>query len=283
MIKNISFGSDPEYFIKNTETGEIISSIPLINGTKEMPESIGDGYFVLTDNILAEGNVPPETDPMKFMNNLIELKRRINIYLKNKYPQLELFHEDCMDINPMFLTDPDALLFGCSPYMNAWDHKEHRANDLSSENFRTAGFHLHVGYEFDGKPIYSKKYFNAIIARAFDIFVTLPSILIHFDKRRFFNYGGLGQYRDTSYGVECRSLGGFFVDDQYLPWVIEQTCNALLFVKDQDNVITLASMKKPEVKMTSTGPSFDISVYEELNLSLKEQLTLIKHKVYANF
>ena len=61
------------------------------------------------------------------------------------------------------------------------------------------------------------------------------------DNRRFENYGGLGQFRHTSYGVECRSLGAYFADDKYLPWVIEQSCKALSFVKNPQLAKSLIS------------------------------------------
>ena len=83
MINNVTFGSDPEYFIINKDTEMTISGIGLINGTKKNPEPLGDDFFVLKDNILAEGNIPPASDPIKFMHNLMELKTRILKYLHN--------------------------------------------------------------------------------------------------------------------------------------------------------------------------------------------------------
>ena len=139
MIKDITFGSDPEYFVKNESTGKIVSSIPVIDGTKETPESLGDGYFILQDNILAEGNIPPSRTMEMFMYHMAELQKRMTQYIKSKYPVLGLHHDDCLDIDMAFLSHPDAMQFGCSPYMNAWDGQEHRAGDLSSESFRTCG------------------------------------------------------------------------------------------------------------------------------------------------
>ena len=139
MIKNITFGSDPEYFIRNKDKDVIVSGIPFIEGTKDNPQELGNGFYILKDNILAEGNIPPTEDPVKFMHNLMELKERINKYLSNIHPSLEVYHSDSMNIHPHFLIHPESLLFGCSPYLNSWDNEEHRANDLSDVNFRTAG------------------------------------------------------------------------------------------------------------------------------------------------
>jgi hypothetical protein len=282
MIKNITFGSDPEYFLKNKNENIILSAIPFIKGDKHSPQSLGNGFYILKDNILVEGNVPPTSDPVKFMNNLIELKTRINKYFSYINSTLTVHHDDCLDIAPHFLTHPEALMFGCSPYINAWDDNEHRANDLSSENFRTAGFHIHIGYELTSDNPFTKEIFNKIIAKAFDIFVIIPSLEIKADRRRFENYGGLGQYRNTSYGVECRSLGGFFVDEQYLPWVIEQVCRMLSYLKDYGNASSVLAIDKPVVKFISEDTvTFEANIYEDLQLSYREQLFNDKYKIYA--
>ena len=139
MIKNLTFGSDPEYFIRNKNTGKIVSSISIINGTKEDPEPLGQGFFILKDNVLAEGNVPPVKTKSEFIYVMTELKRRINEYIQKKFPVLELCHADCLEVDMAFLSHPEALQFGCSPFFNAWDTESHKAKDLSEESFRTAG------------------------------------------------------------------------------------------------------------------------------------------------
>lgn len=281
MITNLTFGSDPEYFVINESTGKIVSSIPIIDGTKEEPESLGGGFSILKDNILAEGNVPPSKCKNDFITNMNVLKYRINNYIKNKYPVLGLHHADCLDIEMAFLSHPEAMLFGCSPYLNAWDGEEHRANDLSSESFRTCGFHIHIGYDLEEDTLWSKPTINAIIAKAFDFFVVIPSCLTHVSQRRFENYGGLGQYRDTPYGLECRSLGGFFVDEKYLPWVFDQTLKAIDYAKHEENLYKLMYMKKPVVGFKAGIFSFDSSVYGELDVSFEDQLIKINNTVHA--
>ena len=279
MIKNITFGSDPEYFVRNESTGKIVSSIPVIDGTKESPESLGDGYFILQDNILAEGNIPPVRTMDGFLYNMRELKRRMTSYIKAKYDVLGLYHADCLNIDTVFLSHPDAMQFGCSPYLNAWDKEVHRANDLSSEDFRTCGFHIHIGYDIDG--IWNKETINPIIAKAFDLFVIIPSCLTYVDQRRFENYGGLGQYRDTSYGVECRSLGGYFVREECLPWVFTQTVKALEFIQNEENLYKLMYLAKPDARFKAGIFSFSSAIYPELGINLNDQLIRTNIIVHA--
>lgn len=284
MIKNLTFGTDPEYFVYNERLSKVISSIPLIKGTKEEPESLENGFFILTDNILVEGNVPPSKTAEEFIMNMAELEKRIHIYFQKKFPafadNLSLCHADCVKVDSIFLNHPGALQFGCSPYLNAWDGEEHRANDMSASSFRTAGFHIHIGYDLDTR-LWFKSVVNRLIAKAFDLFVTIPSYGITFDSTRFENYGGLGQYRNTSYGLECRSLGGAFTHKLYIPWVINQVIKMTEWCKVESNLYKLKDLVKPEAKVSAGSFVFDASIYEDLDLSYTEQLINKKDVTYA--
>lgn len=281
MIKNLTFGSDPEYFIRNKNTGKIVSSIPIIIGTKEEPEPLGNGFFILKDNILAEGNVPPVETREGFIYVMKELRDGINKYIQDKYPQLELHHADCLELDMAFLSDPEALQFGCSPYLNAWDEESHRAKDLSAENFRTAGCHIHYGYDVEDNTLLSKTTINTIFAKAFDLFLTIPSCLIHVDKRRFENYGGLGQYRDTTYGLECRSLGGYFANPDYAGWIYDQSQKLIEYINNEENVYRLMYLAKPIAVFKSNIFTFESAIYDELKIPFNKQLIGINKTIYA--
>lgn len=282
MIRNISFGSDPEFFLVNTENNLILASTYLVDGTKEEPHSLEDGYSILRDNILVEGNVPPTYSKVDFVNSIKTLKSKILKYLSKTSAFINLTEDDSKELNPTFLLDPEALQFGCSPYLNAWDEEEHRAKDLSSETFRTAGFHIHIGYDKTEDNVIPKDVMNRLIAKAFDLFVTIPSYAEHFDARRFLNYGGIGQYRDTSYGVECRSLGGYFLKNEYLDWTINQVEKMLDYVSDERNLYNLMYMEKPLLTVNSNGEvNIALHAYEELDISFSDQLvtTMVYNKI----
>jgi hypothetical protein len=281
MIRNITYGSDPEYFVINENSKKIVSSIPIIEGTKEEPEPLGDGFFILKDNILVEGNIPPSSTREGFIYNMTELKNRITDYIKRKYPVLGLHHADCLELEMMFLTHPDALQFGCSPYLNAWDEEVHRANDLSSESYRTAGTHIHYGYQTEDDTLWSRETINTVFAKAFDFFLTIPSCLIHVDQRRFENYGGLGQYRDTSYGLECRSLGGYFANPAYASWIFDQSQKLIEFIKDEENFYHLMYAEKPMATFKGGKFVYESSSYSELGVSFNDQLIKTNKTIHA--
>ena len=76
MITNITVGSDPEFFIiQKYEDAEFpIPAYEIIPGTKSDPIDFGNGFKVLIDNVLVEGNIPPANTREEFVNNMRMLK-----------------------------------------------------------------------------------------------------------------------------------------------------------------------------------------------------------------
>jgi hypothetical protein len=87
--------------------------------------------------------------------------------------------------------------------------------------------HIHIGIE--GLTDYEKQ----AIVRACDIFLTLPSIEISGQSYRTSNlYGILGACRIKSYGVEVRSLGGFFFNPEYFEWIYDRIVLAVAYAQE---------------------------------------------------
>lgn len=62
-LDNITLGSDPEAFVIDKNTGEIVSAIGLIPGDKDHPHKISNiGHAIQTDNVMVEFNIPPAKD-----------------------------------------------------------------------------------------------------------------------------------------------------------------------------------------------------------------------------
>ena len=76
----VRVGSDPETFLQS-KTGEFISSVGLIGGSKDEPMPIGEGCSVQEDNVTVEFNTPPTNDVKEFVRvinyNLSWIKKRL--------------------------------------------------------------------------------------------------------------------------------------------------------------------------------------------------------------
>jgi hypothetical protein len=202
-------GSDPELFLKD-ENNNIASVIGLIGGTKYEPMNIGNECSIQEDNILAEFNIPPVNTFNHFLSSIEYCKSYISTLIASK--GLSLHYSSSEMINELILLEPEAQLMGCSPSINIITKTEShlQAWEIPKElqNLRTSGFHIHFGYNEPNEE------FNSRLVLCFEICTTLPLVSFDhdpFDRRQF--YGKFGDCRFKDYGVECRSLGGYFLKD----------------------------------------------------------------------
>lgn len=220
----VTIGSDPEVFIENEN--EIISAIGMIPGTKNDPHPISEeGHFIQTDNIAFEFNIPPCKTEDEFVFHITKVKDYLEaIAIANG---ARLSTKASGEINPIYLDHPQALEFGCEPDLNPYLREENPRPDAQT-NLRCVGGHIHIGYP-DSNQEHSE-----YIVKAFDIFVTLPALLIDSDERRRELYGKAGAFRfKEPWGVECRALSNFWIhSDEYMRWVYRQSIKAVNCVLD---------------------------------------------------
>jgi len=228
-IKNVLIGSDPEIFIKD-KSGELSSAINLFKGTKDNPIDIGKGCFVQEDNILVEFNTPPTNNLEVFLKSVDHSKNYIETILAPL--DKELYYSSSEIATKKILEDEKANIFGCSPSYNVLDEQSVELNiELLSEedrNLRSAGMHIHIGYE------YPEEETNDRLVLCFELFVTLPLINQDLDvHNRRLLYGKIGDSRDKDYGVECRSLGGYFLrNEESITDVWNRTLKAIEFANN---------------------------------------------------
>jgi hypothetical protein len=237
MLK-FSIGSDPEAFIINNNSGLVVSAKRFTYGTKSEPEDMLDGYALLNDNILIEGNVPPATNKYEFSRNMFVLWNMMEGRAKER--DAHLHNTDHMTISEALLATPEAQEFGCSSFRDAWNELVEIQTPQLNGNNRPAGCHIHLGFDMDQK---STEFLMAVV-RAFDMFLTIPAIERTGMNYRTDNlYGILGACRLTSYGVECRSLGGTFFNPKYFEWIYENVEKAVNFADEfQDKLIKLPNI-----------------------------------------
>jgi hypothetical protein len=265
-LDKITIGSDPEFFIVDKK-GDAFPSIGIFNGTKESPEDQGGGFALLKDNVLVEGNIPPANNVDEFVASMKTLKSMMNSVLA--VAGLQLHSADSMKYKPRFLEHPEANIFGCSAYKNAWELGSFSAENMSFMPIRVAGHHHHVGYFLTENCQLTQKQMNRYIAKAFDYFVVYPARQHYNDEFRAKYYGNYGVYRDCpAYGLEARALGGHFTADEHLEWTYKQTIKAVEYCSNSENLVLLNACKAPITEDLEATLVF----YKALGIDLNEQL-----------
>ena len=88
----------------------------------------------------------------------------------------------------------------CDVDYNAYTMKANPKPKGASTNLRSAGFHIHVGYENPDVDT------SLALVKYMDAFLGIPSVVKDKDKKRRSLYGKAGCFRLTDYGFEYRVL-----------------------------------------------------------------------------
>lgn len=217
-----TIGADPELFLRAVRSGKFVSSIDKIGGTKELPMPIGEGCAVQEDNVAVEFNIPVCHTPDEFVTGL---NYNLN-YLKKVAMDMGL--ELCIVPSANFdkdeLADPRAMEFGCEPDFNAWTRKVNPRPRTEDKSLRSAGGHIHVGFDKD-------TYDFEQVVRAMDIFVGCEMLEFDTDTKRRLLYGKAGAFRPKDYGIEYRTASNAWIQtEDRMKWAYHQTQKALEFV-----------------------------------------------------
>lgn len=214
-------GCDPELFLVNA-TGQFISSVGLIGGSKDFPMPIGEGCSVQEDNVAVEFNTPPCASADDFVKAI-----QYNLtFLTEQAAKLGLTLriQPSATFNDEQLASEAAQTFGCEPDFNAWmDGGQNPRPRAENKNLRSAGGHIHVESDLD--PL--------SLVKAMDLFVGCPMIEFDNDTDRRKLYGKAGAFRKKSYGVEYRTASNAWIEsEERIRWAWAQTDKAIQFVKD---------------------------------------------------
>ncbi len=236
-IKLTTIGADIEVFVKNRKTGEIISAEGLIEGSKYEPHFFDpNDKFASTqlDNVLAEFTIAPAKKQSDF---IAHLNKSIG-YIKSVLPEgLDIAVVASSSLNDKYLQTEQAKMFGCEPDFNAYTMSINSKPYSEDPNLRSAGGHLHFGYEgieneFKGSVYrYAVDEQRANIIRVLDLFIGIPSVKMEPDSKRKELYGKAGAFRPKRYGVEYRTVSNFYLKNNDLKkWVYNAGRNAFSFI-----------------------------------------------------
>lgn len=259
MVTNVTLGADPELFVTDAD-GRVSSGIGLIGGTKEAPLAVSSGALQ-EDNVLAEFNIDPARSEDEWVGNIQRVTEVLKAVLPYGFDILPIAsHEYTQEELESF--GEQALVFGCDPDLCAYSMMANPTPD-SKSTLRTAGGHIHVGYD---NPDEDK---SVKLALAMDLMLGVPSILIDKDDRRRNMYGKAGAFRFKPYGMEYRTLSNFWlVSEERLRWAYRQTIAAVELV--EKGAVSFESIQ-PDVGI----PIFTDDVEQCINRGDKELAKMI--------
>jgi hypothetical protein len=215
-------GADPEIFLSDA-TDALISALDKFGGTKWEPKpmGIGDGFMIQEDNVAVEYNIPPADSQEVFRENIAKAMTYIKEQAEKYSLKFSLLSAASFPVDQ--LKDVRALTFGCDPDFNAWEGgKPNPRPRATDKTLRSAGGHIHIGYEFENRLA------AVNFIKHLDLFLAVPSVLMDDGTRRRELYGNPGAFRYKEYGVEYRVLSNFWIfKPELVDWVYNNTSDAL--------------------------------------------------------
>lgn len=229
----ITIGTDFE--LPLFRNGKGVSAIGIIGGTKENPIPIGKGCSKQEDNVMAEFCIPPATNFSDFITS-IDYCLKVGNEIAGEYGAC-LQAVSSLIYPDEELKDPLAQEIGCSSSICPYTGEESKRPDKFYGNLRTAGFHIHIGWEeIAAVPGQSRIGKVERLMKLMDKYVGVPSLLIDDDNVRRELYGNPGDYRLKKYGAEYRVLGAGVMTFQGLEEVWENTFKAIEAYKKGETI-----------------------------------------------
>jgi hypothetical protein len=222
-----SIGSDPEFFIRDSLTGQVVTAIETVGGAKGRPVEIpglGDGFGAQEDNVMVEYNIPAvecssqhraSSYSSYFSDHIVRGREGALSLVRTKLSHVEADIGRCTRLFTFEqLAHPQAETFGCSQDYDAYRNGD-PCGGISPAmlrqdrgEYRFAGGHVHLGYESEAPDF--------VAAQMADVFLGLPSVALDKQGERRALYGSPGRFRPTPYGIEYRTLSNFWIWDENL-------------------------------------------------------------------
>lgn len=204
----ITFGSDPEIFIRNKKTGKPVSVHNMIPGTKEKPYKVNGGA-IQVDGVAAEINIDPVDNTDEWVENHNKVLKELQYYLGDTFEMVfnpvEWFDLEYWDTLP-----EETKVLGCTPDMCAWTQDFNpppNAKKIGNDKamMRSASGHIHIGWTKDADIediAHRERCFGLV--KQLDVSLGLRTRTWDSDTNRMSLYGAAGACRLKPYGVEYR-------------------------------------------------------------------------------
>lgn len=228
-----TIGADPEVLLSCG--GVPVSVIGKIGGSKDNPRPVEAGA-IQEDNVAAEFNITPCNDRGTFVMRVRSVMQQLHSICNENIPGCEFIRHSSAEFPESELEHPAAKESGCEPDYCVYTKGRNCRPQLEGTNLRSAGGHIHIGIDIQGRE------HGELIVRALDIFLALPAMLVDKDTKRRVLYGKAGCYRPKSYGIEYRTLSNFWIfQDSTCDWAYRSVEAALCAVNEQPDLIMQCS------------------------------------------
>lgn len=207
-----TIGCDPEFFLRQRQSGKLISAIPFVKGTKEEPMRLPRGGNIQRDNVAVEIATDPAASAEEFVANVGATLSEAVCTLP-KETEIVALPSACFGAEE--LQHPEALRFGCDPDYDAWAVAENDPPCAADASFRSCGAHIHVGTTGDDENAFLMDFdWKLQMVRVMDCVHGVISTILDsgqeaIDRRQL--YGKPGAHRPKDYGVEYRVLSNYWL------------------------------------------------------------------------
>lgn len=211
-MTRLTFGCDPEVFIRDKKNGKFISAHPFFPGTKDDPHPVEAGA-VQVDGLALEFNINPAINEREFVGNVETVLRQLKEMVHKASPDFEIVYSPTADFDPFdFMMLPfDPKVLGCDPDYDDDGNLKTPPEGMQDLPFRTAAGHMHIGWGTGKKaddPVHMDN--CKIFAKSFKtVRGYVPNTAEEWRRAKF--YGAPGSFRPKSYGVELRSPSNWWL------------------------------------------------------------------------
>ncbi len=238
---DIKIGADPEFFLRDKNTGKHVSAHGIVPGTKKEPHKV-DGGAVQLDGTAVEFNIDPASSAFEFCNHvsavLKQLREMVPDHLEFVYAPAILY-----DLK-YFAKIPEVHKeLGCDPDYSAESNNPFVPNPPPPVEFvppgmRTGAGHLHIGFTNTNNPT-DVSHMTDCVLLIQNMNKLYSSLRYNWDNdhSRSSLYGGSGAFRPKAYGVEYRTPSNAWLNFPRLwGWLFELSREVVYRTMDDDRL-----------------------------------------------
>lgn len=268
-MANILIGADPELFVFDKTTDQLVSGCDLIPGTKAVPHRV-EGGAVQVDGMALEFNIDPCKTSKEFSAKVGQVVSQMQSMLPENYGLLALptahFGKEMIDAQP-----EHAKELGCEPDFNAYTGGAANPRPNAEKPFRTGAGHIHIGWG-EGIDITDPQHIQVccVLSKQLDYWLGVAAMTWDTDSERRTLYGDKGSFRPKSYGMEYRPLSN--------AWVADPKLREIVF-----DLVHLAWMKLEQSYPSVTRPEYVNALFDSGNSHTKrDKVSLLNDSILAD-